>query len=120
MSKFALLGSLLQSAKEQLDIRLEHRCPERFGGKQCGQSFKAQQQLDEHHCPAVGVVNDFNQIVSAKDQTEYCCHVVAWTMYHGTTRAAADQIERGGIRASTGGMLGAGVYAIRDIKKARR
>jgi hypothetical protein len=40
-------------------------------------------------------------------------------MYHGTTASAAQAIEAGGFRASTGGMLGPGVYCSRDIRKAR-
>ena len=46
-----------------------------------------------------------------------------WTMYHGTSQAAAIQIKRGGVHGlqpSTNGMLGAGVYCSRELQKARR
>jgi hypothetical protein len=44
-----------------------------------------------------------------------------WTMYHGTSQAAAIQIKRGGVhglRPSTSGTLGAGVYCSRELQKA--
>ena len=41
-----------------------------------------------------------------------------YTMYHGTSRASAEEIERHGFTQSTDGMLGRGVYASRDRKKA--
>ena len=40
-------------------------------------------------------------------------------MYHGTSRSSAREIIKEGFRASTGGCLGPGVYATRDISKAR-
>lgn len=43
-----------------------------------------------------------------------------YTVYHGTTAARADSIEREGIRPSNGGLLGAGVYVTTDIAKAWR
>ena len=47
-----------------------------------------------------------------------------WTMYHGTSQAAAIQIKRGGVHGlqpqpSTSGMLGAGVYCSRELVSAR-
>lgn len=42
------------------------------------------------------------------------------TMYHGTSAANARSILKNGFRPSSGGMLGAGVYASRDINKAKR
>lgn len=41
-----------------------------------------------------------------------------YTMYHGTSRAAAQQIQRCGFQQSAGGMLGRGVYLSRDLQKA--
>eukprot|EP00438_Fugacium_kawagutii_P000965 Skav224476 [mRNA] locus=scaffold1302:647877:649746:- [translate_table: standard] len=38
-----------------------------------------------------------------------------YTMYHGTSREAAAQIELEGFKASPGGMLGSGVYASRGL-----
>ncbi|XP_076137801.1 uncharacterized protein LOC143121328, partial [Alosa pseudoharengus] len=43
-----------------------------------------------------------------------------YTMYHGTSRKAADSILKTGIRRSRGGMLGPGVYLSRDLQKASR
>ena len=45
-----------------------------------------------------------------------------WVMYHGTSLSSARQIKAGGVhglRPSTSGMLGAGVYCSRDINKAQ-
>ncbi|XP_062407929.1 uncharacterized protein LOC134099153 [Sardina pilchardus] len=42
----------------------------------------------------------------------------AYTMYHGTSRAAAAGILKTGFRPSSGGMLGPGVYVSRDLQKA--
>ena len=39
-------------------------------------------------------------------------------MYHGTSCSSADSIERYGFRQSRDGMLGAGVYCSRNIRKA--
>ncbi|CAJ1397677.1 unnamed protein product [Effrenium voratum] len=41
------------------------------------------------------------------------------TMYHGTSRTAAAQIELHGFCPSSDGMLGAGVYLSRNLNKAR-
>jgi hypothetical protein len=44
------------------------------------------------------------------------------TMYHGTSQAAAIQIKKGGehgLRPSTSGMLGAGIYCSRELQKAQ-
>ena len=41
-----------------------------------------------------------------------------YLMYHGTTPAAADSIERFGFVRSKDGMLGEGVYLSRDVTKA--
>jgi large subunit ribosomal protein L40e len=49
-------------------------------------------------------------------------HGKEWRMFHGTSLSAAQQIQQGGkhgLRPSTSGMLGAGVYCSRDITKAR-
>uniref|UniRef100_A0A8C5MVD7 PARP catalytic domain-containing protein n=1 Tax=Leptobrachium leishanense TaxID=445787 RepID=A0A8C5MVD7_9ANUR len=43
-----------------------------------------------------------------------------YTMYHGTTLAAAKNIINEGFKQSIDGMLGRGVYVSRDIKKASR
>ncbi|XP_061578967.1 uncharacterized protein LOC133445660 [Cololabis saira] len=43
-----------------------------------------------------------------------------YMMYHGTTRANARAIRRGGFHQSKGGMLGPGVYLSRDLEKAKR
>nr|NP_001232918.1 grass carp reovirus (GCRV)-induced gene 2l [Danio rerio]ADZ76355.1 Gig2-like protein DreL [Danio rerio] len=43
-----------------------------------------------------------------------------YIMYHGTTRAAADQIKKQGFCQSKDGMLGRGVYLSRDLQKASR
>ncbi|XP_063060749.1 uncharacterized protein LOC134453932 [Engraulis encrasicolus] len=43
-----------------------------------------------------------------------------YTMYHGTSRAAAGTIQREGFRQSRDGPLGRGVYLSRDFKKASR
>ncbi|KAK6468003.1 hypothetical protein HHUSO_G34349 [Huso huso] len=43
-----------------------------------------------------------------------------YTMYHGTTKEAAENIKRCGFRQSDDGMLGRGVYVSRDINKANR
>lgn len=40
--------------------------------------------------------------------------------YHGTSSIAADDIERNGFKPSLWGMLGAGVYISRDLRKVRR
>lgn len=42
-----------------------------------------------------------------------------YEMFHGTDPSAARSIQQGGFRPSTGGMLGAGVYLSRDVRKAR-
>ncbi|KAJ8281579.1 hypothetical protein COCON_G00040980 [Conger conger] len=42
-----------------------------------------------------------------------------YVMYHGTSRQAAEQIKAHGFHQSSDGMLGRGVYASRDVKKAR-
>lgn len=42
------------------------------------------------------------------------------TVYHGTTSARADRIQREGIRPSADGMLGPGVYVSADYNKALR
>ena len=39
-------------------------------------------------------------------------------MYHGTSKEAAEQIELHGFQPSADGMLGDGVYASRDVRKA--
>uniref|UniRef100_A0A3Q2PRA4 PARP catalytic domain-containing protein n=1 Tax=Fundulus heteroclitus TaxID=8078 RepID=A0A3Q2PRA4_FUNHE len=41
-----------------------------------------------------------------------------YIMYHGTTRARAQQILRTGFHQSKDGMLGPGVYLSRDLQKA--
>eukprot|EP00435_Cladocopium_sp_Y103_P072943 s265_g41.t2 len=41
-----------------------------------------------------------------------------YTMYHGTNTEAAKEIEANGFQPSGNGMLGSGVYASRDIRKA--
>ncbi|XP_055780093.1 uncharacterized protein LOC129855983 [Salvelinus fontinalis] len=41
-----------------------------------------------------------------------------YVMYHGTSKQAAVEIQRHGFTPSTDGMLGAGVYVSRDIRKA--
>ena len=41
-----------------------------------------------------------------------------YVMYHGTSRAAAEDIERNGFKQSADGMLGRGVYVSRDPQKA--
>ena len=74
--------------------------------------FRAMPGTSCQHCAVCGQA--FQPI---QDQSKLCCTTV--TMYHGTTREAADQIERSGFRPSTCGTLGPGVYASRDIKKAR-
>uniref|UniRef100_A0A8C5N074 PARP catalytic domain-containing protein n=1 Tax=Leptobrachium leishanense TaxID=445787 RepID=A0A8C5N074_9ANUR len=43
-----------------------------------------------------------------------------YSMYHGTTAAAAEQIIMKGFRQSPDGMLGRGVYVSRDPNKAAR
>ncbi|CAE7395331.1 unnamed protein product [Symbiodinium pilosum] len=43
-----------------------------------------------------------------------------YTMYHGTSREAAERIEREGFQPSETGMLGPGVYVSRDIEKAMK
>ncbi|XP_073791448.1 grass carp reovirus (GCRV)-induced gene 2l [Danio rerio] len=43
-----------------------------------------------------------------------------YIMYHGTTRAAADQIKKQGFCQSKDGMLGRGVYLSRDLQKASK
>uniref|UniRef100_A0A3Q2QUE3 PARP catalytic domain-containing protein n=1 Tax=Fundulus heteroclitus TaxID=8078 RepID=A0A3Q2QUE3_FUNHE len=43
-----------------------------------------------------------------------------YIMYHGTTRACAEQIRGTGFRQSKDGMLGPGVYLSRDLQKASR
>ncbi|KAJ8275637.1 hypothetical protein COCON_G00073890 [Conger conger] len=43
-----------------------------------------------------------------------------YTMYHGTSKEAAENIMRNGFTPSKDGMLGRGVYLSRDIKKASR
>merc|ERR1712125_36054 len=43
----------------------------------------------------------------------------SYVMYHGTSHEAALSIERDGVVPSHDGMLGAGVYMSRDIRKAR-
>uniref|UniRef100_A0A8C9V0E1 Grass carp reovirus (GCRV)-induced gene 2p n=1 Tax=Scleropages formosus TaxID=113540 RepID=A0A8C9V0E1_SCLFO len=43
-----------------------------------------------------------------------------YTMYHGTTKEAAREIEASGFRQSKDGMLGPGVYVSRDFEKASR
>ncbi|MGH0128602.1 UNVERIFIED_CONTAM: hypothetical protein FKN15_001812 [Acipenser sinensis] len=43
-----------------------------------------------------------------------------YTMYHGTTKEAAENIKRDGFRQSADGMLGRGVYVSRDYNKASR
>ncbi|XP_076138422.1 uncharacterized protein LOC143121742 [Alosa pseudoharengus] len=43
-----------------------------------------------------------------------------YTMYHGTSREAADIIKEKGFRPSSDGMLGRGVYLSRDLQKASR
>ncbi|MGH0168640.1 UNVERIFIED_CONTAM: hypothetical protein FKN15_054809 [Acipenser sinensis] len=43
-----------------------------------------------------------------------------YTMYHGTTKEAAENIKRDGFKQSDDGMLGRGVYVSRDINKASR
>ena len=43
-----------------------------------------------------------------------------YTMYHGTTKEAAESIKRNGFRRSVDGMLGSGVYVSRDLQKAIR
>ncbi|KAM4534539.1 uncharacterized protein V3H82_024452 [Fundulus diaphanus] len=43
-----------------------------------------------------------------------------YTMYHGTTRACAQQILKTGFHQSKDGMLGRGVYLSIDLEKARR
>lgn len=40
-------------------------------------------------------------------------------MYHGTSRVAAEAIQREGFRPSTHGTLGPGVYVSRDLTKAQ-
>jgi hypothetical protein len=45
-----------------------------------------------------------------------------WTMYHGTSQAAAVQIKRGGVHGlqpSASGRLGAGVYCSQELQYAR-
>ncbi|KAL2096609.1 hypothetical protein ACEWY4_008757 [Coilia grayii] len=41
-----------------------------------------------------------------------------YTMYHGTSRKAAESILKSGFRQSSDGMLGRGVYLSRDLQKA--
>ncbi|XP_041918724.1 uncharacterized protein LOC121683246 [Alosa sapidissima] len=41
-----------------------------------------------------------------------------YTMYHGTSREAADIIKEKGFKPSSDGMLGRGVYLSRDLRKA--
>ncbi|KAJ8246873.1 hypothetical protein GJAV_G00256310, partial [Gymnothorax javanicus] len=43
-----------------------------------------------------------------------------YIMYHGTSRAAANQILANGFRQSATGMLGRGVYVSRDLQKASK
>ncbi|XP_048120505.1 uncharacterized protein LOC125308209 [Alosa alosa] len=43
-----------------------------------------------------------------------------YTMYHGTSREAADIIKEKGFKPSSEGMLGRGVYLSRDLRKASR
>ncbi|KAI1903776.1 hypothetical protein AGOR_G00030700 [Albula goreensis] len=43
-----------------------------------------------------------------------------YIMYHGTSRAAAQQIMANGFRQSSDGILGQGVYISRDLHKASR
>uniref|UniRef100_A0A8K9Y0B4 PARP catalytic domain-containing protein n=1 Tax=Oncorhynchus mykiss TaxID=8022 RepID=A0A8K9Y0B4_ONCMY len=58
--------------------------------------------------PNVGMV--------ASNQQENCdSHV--YVMYHGTSKQAAVDIQRNGFTPSKVGMLGAGVYLSRDIRK---
>jgi RNA:NAD 2'-phosphotransferase (TPT1/KptA family) len=40
-------------------------------------------------------------------------------MYHGTSKEAAERIQKEGFKPSEGGMLGKGVYMSSDISKAR-
>ena len=74
--------------------------------------FRAMSGTSCQHCWVCGQA--FEPI---QGESKLCCTTV--TMYHGTTTAAAEQIERHGFRPSTGGTLGPGVYASRDIEKAR-
>ncbi|KAI7810658.1 uncharacterized protein LOC130552459 [Triplophysa rosa] len=43
-----------------------------------------------------------------------------YTMYHGTSKEAAEKIQRDGFHQSADGMLGRGVYLSRDLEKASR
>ncbi|CAB1413530.1 unnamed protein product [Pleuronectes platessa] len=43
-----------------------------------------------------------------------------YVMYHGTTRACAEDIQKSGFQQSSDGMLGRGVYLSRDLQKASR
>ncbi|XP_063060624.1 uncharacterized protein LOC134453806 [Engraulis encrasicolus] len=43
-----------------------------------------------------------------------------YIMYHGTSREAAESIQKDGFRPSSDGMLGRGVYLSRDLNKASR
>ncbi|RXN37074.1 hypothetical protein ROHU_002379 [Labeo rohita] len=43
-----------------------------------------------------------------------------YTMYHGTSRKAAEKIKREGFHPSSDGMFGRGVYLSRDLQKASR
>ncbi|KAG9341477.1 hypothetical protein JZ751_019287 [Albula glossodonta] len=43
-----------------------------------------------------------------------------YIMYHGTSRAAAEQIMANGFRQSSDGILGQGVYVSRDLQKANK
>ena len=43
----------------------------------------------------------------------------SYTMYHGTSAASAAAIQSGGFHPSLTGMLGAGVYLSKDVRKAK-
>uniref|UniRef100_A0A4W5N4Z6 PARP catalytic domain-containing protein n=1 Tax=Hucho hucho TaxID=62062 RepID=A0A4W5N4Z6_9TELE len=58
-----------------------------------------------------GLTNSFEIFFTPEDSHVY-------VMYHGTSKQTAVEIQRHGFTPSTDGMLGAGVYVSRDIRKA--
>ncbi|XP_036444796.1 LOW QUALITY PROTEIN: grass carp reovirus (GCRV)-induced gene 2e [Colossoma macropomum] len=65
--------------------------------------------------------NDFSTLdVPCLDSCFSPCNNQVYTMYHGTSRAAAQSILVEGFRQSPNGMLGCGVYLSRDLQKASR
>ena len=129
------VSGIFQTAARQLQKHQSHHCPELFICKQCGKGFTsgmfetAVQKLQKHQetgctCDVCNQVlrpmhdPHGNLLVSPQEQLKLCCKTV--TMYHGTNSAAADQIMCAGFRPSVDGMLGRGVYASRDIRKAQR